>query len=100
MVQRIVLVKLTEKYASDEERRRVAAHTRDVLVMLPGVEGLSVGVPADEAAEASWDLSITLTFASVAAVETYRVHPAHREYVDEYLKPRMEVIKAWNFEIG
>ena len=38
-------------------------------------------------------------YISMADIEPYRVHPDHRAYVDEFLKPRMEIIKAWNFEV-
>jgi hypothetical protein len=98
MIERIVLFKLKGEHANDAERRRVAEHSREVLAAIPGVESVSVGVPADPSAEKSWDLSLVVRFASLDAVEPYRVHPAHRRYVDEYMRPRMEVVKAWNFE--
>ncbi|MCA9547875.1 MAG: Dabb family protein [Myxococcales bacterium] len=98
-VDRIVLVKLDGPYATPAGRAEVAAHTRTVFAKLPGVTDLRVGVPADDAAEKSWDLSITVRFARLADVDAYRVHPDHRTYVDEYLAPRMQVLKAWNFEL-
>lgn len=99
MIDRIVLFKLKEAYAHDAARREVAAHSRQVLASVPGVEEVRVGVPADAAAGKSWDLSVVVRFASLDAVEAYRVHPVHRAYVDEYMRPRMEVVKAWNFEV-
>jgi len=61
---------------------------------------VTVGIPADEASERSWDVSIVVRFRSVDDVEPYREHPEHRAYVDEFLRPRMVVIKAWNFDVG
>ena len=100
MIERIVLFKLTDEWATDQRRREVAAHSREVLAKVPGVRSLSVGVPADEPSERSWDLSIVLRFDSRDDIDSYRVHPHHRAYVDEYMKPKMEVVKAWNFDVG
>lgn len=96
MIDRFVLIRLKSEYAS--EREAIAAHTAETLRDLPGVVRVTVGTPADEHAAAGWDLSIVVRFGALADVEPYRVHPAHRRYVDEYLRPRMQVIKAWNFE--
>jgi hypothetical protein len=95
MIERIVLVKLNPDRAVDE----VADHSLEVLRALPGVRDVHVGVAADDRSSEAWDLSLVLRFESLDDVETYRVHPDHRGYVEEYLKPRMQVIKAWNFEV-
>lgn len=100
MIDRYVFVKLTAEHANAAARAEVAAHTRAALAAVPGVQAVRVGVPADEAATASWDLSIVVSFARIEDVEPYRVHPLHRAYVDEYLAPRTVVIKAWNFDTG
>lgn len=97
-IERYVYVRLSEQYTA--EREDVAAHTRKVLAALPQVLSVSVGIPADDHADKAWDLSIALRFASLADVEAYRVHPDHRRYVDDYLRPRMKVIKAWNFVVS
>ena len=75
----------------------ILSETHRVLQTVPGVEMYEIGTPADEKAMAAWDLSITATFASRAVLESYIQHPRHREYVDEFIKPKLEVIKAWNF---
>ena len=97
MITRIVLFKLKDEYCTDEARAEIAAYTRSTLEAIAGVQALSVGVPADDASEKSWDLSIILEFGSIEDVTAYRNDPAHRAYVDEYMRPRMEVVKAWNF---
>lgn len=99
MIDRYVFVKLEDEYANGAARAEIAAHSRQALAALPGVVRVTVGTPADEAAVKSWDLSIVVRFARIEDVEPYRIHPEHRRYVDEYLAPRMQVIKAWNFQV-
>lgn len=100
MIERIVLIKLKGEHCNEAAREEIAAHTLATLEGLPGVRKLRVGVPADEASEKSWDLSLVLHFDSLEATEQFRTQPAHRSYVDGYLRPRMEVIKAWNFSLA
>jgi hypothetical protein len=57
-----------------------------------------VAVAADDKASDSWDLCITVRLSALKDVPSYGAHPAHRAYVDDYLRPRMETLKAWNFE--
>jgi hypothetical protein len=97
MIDRFVFVRLKEEYAS--ERAAIAAYSAQTLRALPGVVQVTVGTPADAHAEAAWDLSIRVRFAALDDVEPYRMSPAHRRYVDEYLAPRMAVIKAWSFQV-
>ena len=95
-VERIVLIKLNDAAANPDERAAIAKETRRVFPKIPGV--LSVDVSqADEAAQASWDLCLKVGFASVDDVPAYRVHPIHMAYVDDYLKPKLDCLKAWNF---
>lgn len=99
MIERIILIKLNDEYATPEGRAEVVADTRKAFTNLPGVQRLAVGVPADAHAAKGWDLSIVLGFNSMADVEAYHVDPLHRAYVDDYLAPRLEVLKAWNFAV-
>ena len=41
---------------------------------------------------------LVLHFGSADDLEPFRVHPDHREYVDIFLKPRLEGIRGYNFE--
>jgi hypothetical protein len=34
----------------------------------------------------------------VHEIDSYRAHPEHRRFVDEFLGPRLEVKKGWNFD--
>jgi len=98
MIERIVLFKLKEEYCNDAARAAFAERTRTDLSALEGVRSVTVGTPADEASEASWDISIVVRFDSMEDVQRYIVDPAHRAYVDGYAMPRIEVRKAWNFQ--
>lgn len=99
MIQRIVIFKLKEEHRSDTARAEFAERTLKDLSALQQVRSVTVGVPADEASKASWDIAITVQFESMEDVEAYIVDPAHRAYVDGYASPKIEVRKAWNFEI-
>ena len=99
MVERHVLIKLKGEHATPEMREEIAIHSRSILGNLEGARGLSVGLPADKASLASWDLSFVLHFESLEATDAYLAAPSYRAFVDEYLEPKSEVIKAWNFEV-
>ena len=99
MIQRIVTFKLKDAHRSDAARAEFAERTRKDLGALRQVRSVTVGVPADEASKASWDIAITLQFDSLEDVKAYIVDPDHRAYVDEYASPKIEVRRAWNFEI-
>jgi hypothetical protein len=98
MIQRIVLFKLKSEYCNDAARAAFAERTRADLSALENVRAVSVGVPADEASEASWDISIVVDFNTMTDVENYIIDPAHRAYVDHYASPKIEVRKSWNFQ--
>ena len=99
MIQRIVVIKLKDAYANEADRAELACHTRDVLSRIEGVRHLDVATPGDERCERSWDLCILVRFDDVEAVEAYRLDAAHRAYVDVFLKPMLEVIRVWNFDL-
>ncbi|MDD9934949.1 MAG: Dabb family protein [Myxococcales bacterium] len=98
MVERHVYVKFKSDYANPASREEAAVRSR-ALSEIPGVTSVRVGIPADESSLAAWDMCIALTFDSLDAVEPYRVHPDHQAFLDDFLNPRAEVKKAWNFEV-
>mgnify|MGYP001811698241 FL=1 len=99
MSQRIVLFKLKDESCNDAARAEFVERTRGDLGALSQVLRVTVGTPADEASEASWDSAITVSFDSMDDVKAYIPDPAHRAYVDRNASPKNEVRKAWNFEI-
>ena len=98
MIQRVVLVKLKDEFTVDASREALAARSREILLTVPGVLGVTVGVPADGATETAWDLSLVIEFERLDQIPAYIAHPTHRDFVDNLLKPQMEVLKAWNFD--
>lgn len=97
MIERYVFVRLKKEHA--HERKLVMSEARRVLEQIPRVTAYTVGAPADEHAQDSWDVCIRVLFTSIYDVEPYRVHPAHRRFVDDFLKPRIDMVKAWNFTV-
>lgn len=95
-VIRHAYLRLNEDQRSDAAMQEVLERTR-ALAALPMVQSFQVLVAADAAALGAWDLCLVLGFSDLAAFEAYRVHPDHRRYVDVFLKPRLQVLKAWNF---
>ena len=57
----------------------------------------AASLPADAPSLASWDIAITVSFATLEDCENYRADPAHRRFVEDYLVPRSDVRKAWTF---
>jgi hypothetical protein len=98
MIERTVLIKLESVFCEPDQRRRIAVHSRDTLSAVPGVLAVEAGVPADPKTEGDWDLCLKVRFASVDDIPGYALHPRHRSYVDDYLRPKLETIRAWNFE--
>lgn len=98
-VERYVFIKLLDEHATAEARAEICAEAERAIRAVPGVLALRVGTPADHHARSAWDLSLAVSFASLEDVERYRDHPEHRRFVDEVVKPRLAVIKAWNMEL-
>lgn len=99
MIERIVLLQLTEEYTSSKALDDVAEHSRHVLPGLPGVLDCHVGLAADERTASSWHISLLLRFESLDDIPPYAAHPDHRAYVDEFLRPKLASISAFNFEV-
>ena len=100
MIERYVYLRFKDEYSNEASRAEAAAACRELLPQVPGVVSATVGLPGDAECEAKWDLALVVRFNSIDDVEAYRVHPTHMKLVTEVLRPRMKVIKAWNFDIG
>jgi hypothetical protein len=98
MIVRYVFVKLKAQYGDARGLEEVCARSGE-LAAIDGVRSLAVGKPADAGASSAWDLSLALAFDSLQAVARYLQEPRHVAYYDGFLKPRLHVIKAWNFEL-
>jgi hypothetical protein len=98
MIERVVMIRLDAAFR--DQLPEVVAATREVLAPIPGVRALRVGVPADDRTTRDWDVCIEVRFDDLAAVEVYRAHQRHRNYVEVFLRPMLERIRVWNFEVG
>ncbi|MDB4991673.1 MAG: hypothetical protein JWN04_6851 [Myxococcaceae bacterium] len=94
MIERIMLFKLHDPATRSE----VARLTQSALRTLPELEALSVGLPADAAAERSWDLSVVIGSTSMTALSALLTSAPFVHYLEQTMKDRYVVLKAWNFE--
>lgn len=99
MLERIAFLKLSPDRATPANRREIAERALTVLRPLPGVAAIIVGIAADDDTAVAWDVCITAQFATAADAATYRAHPEHRRFADEYIAPQCTARKAWSFEI-
>jgi hypothetical protein len=98
MIERVHLLKLTAEHATPRGRREIVDRALAVLPGVPGVLGVRAGSPSDPESAKSWDIMIVVRFQSMRDIDPYRGHPEHRRFVDEFLAPRTEVKKGWNFD--
>lgn len=90
---RIALFKLHEGVGRDAFAQRL----HQTLSALEGLASLQVGLPADAAAEKSWDLSVVLTFQDADALRATLASEPYREAFEGALAQQVHVLKAWNF---
>lgn len=98
MITRYVYLRLAPEHR--DQRQALVEQARRVLTPLPMVLSFHAGVPADDHAEAAWDICFEIRLESLAAVDAWQADPVHRDYVDSTLKPLVQVKKAWNFTVG
>lgn len=89
-MDRIVLLKLIDTLANPAGRSQTAALLTERLAAEPLDAEVTLGLPADEAAERSWDLALSFSLSSDAALEPEG--PLLRG-----LEERVLVKKAWSF---
>jgi hypothetical protein len=94
MIERIMLFKLHDPGSREE----VAQQTLAALQDLEQLEELTIGLPADAASERSWDLSIVLAVDNLALLHSVLEGPVFRAYLEQTMKDRYVVLKAWSFE--
>ena len=97
MIERHVYLRLQPEHRVDPALQEVIERSR-ALSTLPSVHALQVLSPADDQASAAWDVCLVIRLKSYSDYESFRDDPSHREYVDHFLKLRVQVIKAWNFK--
>lgn len=94
MIERIVLFKLKPTHASPESRARFASALAEAL---RGRLDASVGVPADAAAEKSWDLSIVVRLPTLELAQAFDPVGALSDASGVPASDLVEVTKSWVF---
>jgi len=97
MIERIVVVRLQDEFQTDEARGEIAAYSQRVLETVPQVVGVRVAEALDENTRKDWDLLLAIRLSAAEDLEPFRTDPVHRDYVDNYLRPKIAKIKGWNF---
>lgn len=96
---RQIFFKFKEKFQTNESTKQILEETSRVFGLIDPIHKFETLTPADAEAKKAWDLNLVVYFKSLPDIEDYKIHPEHRQYVDEFLQGKIEVIKAWNFEI-
>ena len=97
----IVVIWLTEP--GNAAHRRVIMEETRKLAAIPGVSSLSVGTAIESdrpIVNDSFDVAITMTFPSVAAMNRYLKHPDHVSLVKTKLMPLVDKIRVYDFNAG
>ncbi|MBC8871902.1 MAG: Dabb family protein [Planctomycetes bacterium] len=97
MIDRMVFVRFKEEYRTDTKRAEIASHSENTLRAVPQVRAIRVATALDDKTRQDWDMLLAIRLDSIEDLEPFRLNPIHREYVDNYLKPKMAQIKGWNF---
>jgi hypothetical protein len=98
VIERHIYFKLKDDFATAQGRTEMARALRETLPGIGGVDKVVVGLPADEESLV-WDVALRLRFASMEALRAWDAAPPHRAFADEFLLPRVEISKRWNFSI-
>jgi hypothetical protein len=97
MIERYVFIKLKPEHRGERALAELVSRSQR-LGEIPGVRSVTIAAPADAAALAAWDLCMVLRFEQLAAADAYLAHQEHESYFKGFLEPRVQVVKAWNFE--
>jgi hypothetical protein len=96
-VHHVVLVWLPESATEQHLEDMIAATRR--LGTIPGVSELRVGraVPSDRGiVDDSFDVGIVMSFDGVDAMNRYLEHPRHLEFVERYVRGRVERLVVYD----
>jgi len=93
----MVFVRLKEEYRNDTKRTEIASYSENTLGTVPQVREIRVTTALDDKTREDWDMLLAIRLDAAEDLEPFRLNPVHREYVDNYLKPKVAQIKGWNF---
>ncbi len=84
MIHHAVFFKLVAE-VDEVKLEEIIALTCKMLPQIPGVQHVRAG--KNILGDAEWPFFLTVDLDSVEALEAYRIHPVHLEYVDAVVKP-------------
>jgi quinol monooxygenase YgiN len=94
MVCHVVFYKM-KAGTTEADEHRLMDQARRELAKLPGVMNLRVGKNI-ETSVAGYSIALVMDFQDEAALETYRVHPEHQDFVKNVAGPVVNEI--WRFD--
>ena len=99
MIRHIVLFKL--KNGDEGAGETIKKEIKERLDSLPGrigvIRSMEAGINLLRS-ERAYDLALVATFDSLEDLESYRVHPAHREFID-FISPYREKSVAVDYSV-
>lgn len=100
MIHHIVMFKLLETPDGNQKERNkleVKKQLEGLPAKIDVIRSMEVGINVKESARA-FDIVLVSTFDNLEDLETYRVHPAHQEFVD-YVGQIREQTASVDYEI-
>ena len=94
MICHVVFYKM-KAGTTEVDKAGLVDQARRELVKLPGVMNLRVGGNIDASAQ-GYSIALVMDFHDEAALEAYRVHPAHQDFVKNIGGPLVSEI--WRFD--
>ncbi len=92
MFSRIMLLKLHDASLRQQQAQQLASWLK-----ARGLHDFALGLPADAAAEKSWDLSLVLRFADAQSLNEALGGDAFHKALEAQLAGNVQVLKAWSF---
>ena len=97
MIEHIVLFRWTPE-ATDEQVAGALAGLRGLKGQIPGITALACGADFSGRAQ-GYTHALVIRFADRAAFDAYGPHPAHRAVIEIYLKPILQAVIDFDFEV-
>jgi hypothetical protein len=97
MVEHVVLFKLKPE-TTDEERAAACRALGELGAKVPGILDISCGVNFSTRNQ-GYDVGLVVKFVDRDALDVYIPHPAHREAVEQYVRPIMQDVIVVDYEI-
>lgn len=97
MIRHIVTIRFRDD-APKATAREVAEALNALADLIPAIETIRAGVDLFDA-PGRFHVGLVVEVANHDALEAYRMHPAHRQVVDERIHPWLDMITAVDHEL-